>query len=555
MHAIERILAPLGRRVDEASPLCDARLPDGSRVNVVIPPLSLSRAVPDRAALPAATGFSLRDLVANGTLRAAAGRAARAVRGGARVDARQRRHRLGQDDDAERAVGRDPRRRAHRDDRGRRRAAAAPARTSCGSSRGRRTWRAAARSRSGTLVRNALRMRPDRIVVGEVRGGEALDMLQALNTGHDGSLTTVHANSPEDALRRVETLALMAGVGLPHAAVREQVASALDLVVHQARRPDGARVVRVGGRGGARRRRGRRARAVPARRSAAAPGDGALAGASPRSVRRRARARRCGGLVAATAAGARRGGAGRELARGRDFARAPACRAARARRARGASRASGSGARGATRARRAAAAAARRRRGGARGWARCWSGPRRALALAAAGPCGRGARAAGPARALPAGGRGRRCRRSAIAMADALGGGHSLRGALGGGGARPSAARPATSCGAPPPSWRPGARTEDALEAMRERGALGRGSTRSWPRACCSAGPAATWPRLLRDCAAALEDAVAAGGRGARRHRPGALHGSARRAAAAGRRAARRAGQPRLAWPGCSARS
>ena len=93
------------------------------------------------------------------------------------------------------------------------------------------------------LVRNALRMRPDRIVVGEVRGGEALDMLQALNTGHDGSLTTVHANSPEDALRRVETLALMAGVGLPHAAVREQVSSAIDLVVHQARLPDGARVV------------------------------------------------------------------------------------------------------------------------------------------------------------------------------------------------------------------------------------------------------------------------------------------------------------------------
>ena len=93
------------------------------------------------------------------------------------------------------------------------------------------------------LVRNALRMRPDRIVVGEVRGGEALDMLQALNTGHDGSLTTVHANSPVDALRRIETLALMAGVGLPHAAVREQVAGALEVVVHQVRQPDGSRVV------------------------------------------------------------------------------------------------------------------------------------------------------------------------------------------------------------------------------------------------------------------------------------------------------------------------
>jgi pilus assembly protein CpaF len=102
-------------------------------------------------------------------------------------------------------------------------------------------------------------MRPDRIVVGEVRGGEALDMLMALNTGHEGSLTTVHANSPEDALRRVETLALMAGVALPHRAVREQVASALDLVVHQARRPDGSRriesvaeVVRVAGGAGTR---------------------------------------------------------------------------------------------------------------------------------------------------------------------------------------------------------------------------------------------------------------------------------------------------------------
>jgi pilus assembly protein CpaF len=91
------------------------------------------------------------------------------------------------------------------------------------------------------LVVNALRMRPDRIVVGEVRGAEALDLLQALNTGHDGSLSTVHANTPADALLRLETLALMAGVGLPHEAVRRQVAGALDLVVHQARRPDGSR--------------------------------------------------------------------------------------------------------------------------------------------------------------------------------------------------------------------------------------------------------------------------------------------------------------------------
>jgi pilus assembly protein CpaF len=91
------------------------------------------------------------------------------------------------------------------------------------------------------LVRNALRMRPDRIIVGEVRDGAALDMLQAMNTGHDGSLTTLHANSPRDALSRIETMVLMAGVELPTRAIREQVASALDLIVHQARLRDGSR--------------------------------------------------------------------------------------------------------------------------------------------------------------------------------------------------------------------------------------------------------------------------------------------------------------------------
>ena len=93
------------------------------------------------------------------------------------------------------------------------------------------------------LVRNALRMRPDRIIVGEVRGAEALDMLTALSTGHDGSLCTVHAGSPAEALRRIEVLALMSDLGLPHAAIREQVADAFDLVVCQARTADGARRV------------------------------------------------------------------------------------------------------------------------------------------------------------------------------------------------------------------------------------------------------------------------------------------------------------------------
>src|SRR4051794_16347545 len=257
MHSIERILAPLGRRVDEASPLCDARLADGSRVNVVIPPLALGGpCLTIRRFRP--QGFSLEDLVANGTVdaplaaflgacvRARAsvlvsggtgsgktttlGALSAAIPGGERIvtieDAAELRLR-------QRHVVR------------------LESRPPNVEGRGEVTIRA--------LVRNALRMRPDRIVVGEVRGAEALDMLQALNTGHEGSLTTVHANSCEDALRRVETLALMAGVGLPHEAVREQVASALQLVVHQARGADGVRrvesvaeVVRVAGGAGTR---------------------------------------------------------------------------------------------------------------------------------------------------------------------------------------------------------------------------------------------------------------------------------------------------------------
>jgi pilus assembly protein CpaF len=241
MHAIERVLAPLGRRVDEASPLCDARLPDGSRVNVVIPPLSLSG--------PCLTvrrfrreGFSLRDLVGNGTLPAAlaellavsvAARASILVSGGTGSGKTTTLNALsGAIPGEERIVTIEDAAELRLRQRHVVRLEARPANLD---GRGEVTIR--------QLVRNALRMRPDRIVVGEVRGAEALDMLQALNTGHDGSLTTVHANSPEDALRRVETLALMAGVGLPHGAVREQVSSALDLIVHQARLPDGARAV------------------------------------------------------------------------------------------------------------------------------------------------------------------------------------------------------------------------------------------------------------------------------------------------------------------------
>jgi pilus assembly protein CpaF len=240
-HAIERILAPLGRRVDEAEPLCDARLPDGSRVNVVIPPLAVDG--------PLLTirrfrrrGYSAADLVANATwparlcdLLSAAVRARCnvLVSGGTGsgktttlnalagcIPADQRVVTI--EDAAELRL-----RHAH--------VVRLEARAASVQGRGEVTIR--------TLVRNALRMRPDRIVVGEVRGPEALDMLAAMTSGQDGSLSTVHATSPEQALRRLETLALMAGLGLPHAVLREQVAAALDLVVHQARLADGTRRV------------------------------------------------------------------------------------------------------------------------------------------------------------------------------------------------------------------------------------------------------------------------------------------------------------------------
>jgi pilus assembly protein CpaF len=236
---IERILAPLGRRVDEAEPLCDARLPDGSRVNVVIPPLA-----PDGPILTVrrfrARGLSADDLVASGTweppLRDLLARAVRArlsvlVSGGTGSGKTTTLNALSSFVPAgERIVTVEDTLELRLQQPHVVRLEARPANVE---GRGEVTIR--------RLVRNALRMRPDRIVVGEVRGGEALDMLAAMTTGHDGSLSTIHAGSPEEALRRLETLALMAGVGLPHAAIREQVADALDLVVHQARLADGTR--------------------------------------------------------------------------------------------------------------------------------------------------------------------------------------------------------------------------------------------------------------------------------------------------------------------------
>src|SRR3954447_23347692 len=241
VHAIERVLAPLGRRVDEAAPLCDARLADGSRVNVVIPPLALSG--------PCLTirrfrrdGFSLRELVSGGTLPrelaellalCVAARASILLSGGTGSGKTPTLNALsGAIPGEERIVTIEDAAELRLRQRHVVRLESRPPNLE---GRGEVTIR--------QLVRNALRMRADRVVVGEVRGGEALDMLQALNTGHEGSLTTVHANSPEDALVRIETMVLMAGFDLPVRAIRQQVASALDLVVHQARLPDGSRVV------------------------------------------------------------------------------------------------------------------------------------------------------------------------------------------------------------------------------------------------------------------------------------------------------------------------
>jgi pilus assembly protein CpaF len=238
---IERILAPLGRRVDEAEPLCDARLSDGSRINVVIPPLA-----PDGPILTVrrfrARGLTADDLVAAGTwepplrellARAVRGRLSVLVSGGTGSGKTTTLNALSSFVPAdERIVTVEDTLELRLQQPHVVRLEARPANVE---GRGEVTIR--------RLVRNALRMRPDRIVVGEVRGGEALDMLAAMTTGHDGSLSTIHAGSPEEALRRLETLALMAGVGLPHAAIREQVADALDLVVHQARLHDGTRRV------------------------------------------------------------------------------------------------------------------------------------------------------------------------------------------------------------------------------------------------------------------------------------------------------------------------
>jgi pilus assembly protein CpaF len=240
-NAIERILAPLGRRVDELSPMVDARLADGSRVNVVIPPLAID------GPLVSIRRFGARrpgpdELVALGTLTAQQRQALETavsacrsilVSGGTGSGKTTLLNALSSFiDPAERVVTIEDAAELRLQQPHVVRMESRPAGVE---GRGEVSIR--------DLLRNALRMRPDRIVIGEVRGAEALDLLTALNTGHDGALSTVHANSPADALSRLETLALMAGVGLPHEAVAEQVQRGIDLVVHLERRADGARVV------------------------------------------------------------------------------------------------------------------------------------------------------------------------------------------------------------------------------------------------------------------------------------------------------------------------
>ena len=241
MHVIERIVAPLGRRVDESIPYVDARLPDGSRVNAIIPPLAL-RSPSLTIRRFSATPFTLRRLVSLGTLDDAMARFLQAcvrarlnilISGGtgsgktSTLNAMARCIPLGErlitiEDTAELQLDADN-------------LVSLESRPPNIEGRGEVTIR--------TLVRNALRMRPDRIIVGEVRGPEAFDMLQAMNTGHPGSLTTVHANSPDDAIHRLESMVLMASLELPQPAIREQIAGALDLILQQERLADGKRKV------------------------------------------------------------------------------------------------------------------------------------------------------------------------------------------------------------------------------------------------------------------------------------------------------------------------
>jgi len=240
-NVIDRIVAPLGRRVDESTPFVDARLPDGSRVNAIIPPLALrSPALTVRRFSP--EPFTLKRLVSLTTLNAQMACFLQAcvrsrlnilISGGTGSGKTSSLNALARcipnkerlvtiEDIAElqlNAVN----------------LVSLESRPPNIEGSGEVSIR--------TLVRNALRMRPDRIIVGEVRGPEAFDMLQAMNTGHPGSLTTVHANSPQDAIRRLESMVLMAGLELPQPAIRDAIASSLDIIIQQERLPGGGRKI------------------------------------------------------------------------------------------------------------------------------------------------------------------------------------------------------------------------------------------------------------------------------------------------------------------------
>jgi pilus assembly protein CpaF len=241
LQVIERIVSAVGRRVDESSPMVDARLPDGSRVNAIIPPLALDGPVLSIRRF-ATDPFKMSDLVEFGTLTPALAEFVQAavrarlnilVAGGTGAGKTTLLNVLSNaipsserivtiEDSAELQLQQDH-------------VVRLETRPPNVEGAGAVTQR--------ELLRNALRMRPDRIILGEVRGAEVLDMLQAMNTGHDGSLSTVHANSARDALSRLETMVLMSGVSLPMRALRDYIASALDMVIHVGRLSDGTRKV------------------------------------------------------------------------------------------------------------------------------------------------------------------------------------------------------------------------------------------------------------------------------------------------------------------------
>jgi pilus assembly protein CpaF len=241
MRIIDRIVAPLGRRIDESSPTVDARLPDGSRVNAVIPPISLVGPTITIRVF-AKTPFAVEELIENGTITPEAIQFLKAcvesrlnivVSGGTGSGKTTFLNVLsGFIPSGERIVTIENAaelqlRQEH--------VVTLESRPPNIEGRGEVTIQ--------NLVVNSLRMRPDRIVVGEIRDGAALDMLQAMNTGHDGSMTTAHSNSPRDTIARIETMTMMAGYDLPVRAIREQIASAIDLLVHQERLRDGTRKI------------------------------------------------------------------------------------------------------------------------------------------------------------------------------------------------------------------------------------------------------------------------------------------------------------------------